>query len=108
MTDTIPTLGQLILASGRSYRDLAEASHLSKSRIGQMAADQIRQLPGVDTIANLAAALGIPADDVEAAALQTISREHGPILSTARRLAHLDPRSRRIINAVLRALEEEA
>ena len=108
MTDTIPTLGQLILASGRSYRDLAEASHLSKSRIGQMAADQIRQLPGVDTIANLAAALGIPADDVEAAAIQTISREHGPILSTARRLAHLDPRGRRIINAVLRALEEEA
>jgi len=108
MTDTIPTLGQLILASGRSYRDLAEASHLSKSRIGQMAADQIRQLPGVDTIANLAAALGIPADDVEAAALQTISREHGPILSTARRLAHLDPRGRRIVNAVLRALADEA
>lgn len=108
MTDPTPTLGQLILTSGRSYRDLAEASHLSKSRIGQMAADQIRQLPGVDTIANLAAALGIPADDVEAAALQTISREHGPILSTARRLAHLDPRGRRIINAVLRALEEEA
>lgn len=108
MTDTIPTLGQLILTSGRSYRDLAEASHLSKSRIGQMAADQIRQLPGVETIANLAAGLGIPADDVEAAALQTISREHGPILSTARRLAHLDPRGRRIVNAVLRALEEEA
>ena len=95
MTDPTPTLGQLILTSGRSYRDLAEASHLSKSRIGQMAADQIRQLPGVDTI-------------VEAAALQTISREHGPILSTARRLAHLDPRGRRIVNAVLRALEEEA
>ena len=72
-----------------------------------MAADQIRQLPGPDTITNLANALGIPSDDVEAAALQTISREHGPLLTTARRLAQLDPRSRRIINAVLRALEEE-
>lgn len=107
MTDPTPTLGQLILTSGRSYRHLAEASHLSKSRIGQMAADQIRQLPGPDTITNLANALGIPADDVEAAALQTISREHGPLLTTARRLAQLDPRSRRVINAVLRALEEE-
>ena len=95
MTDPTPTLGQLILTSGRSYRHLAEASHLSKSRIGQMAADQIRQLPGPDTITNLANAL------------QTISREHGPLLTTARRLAQLDPRSRRIINAVLRALEEE-
>ena len=107
MTDPTPTLGQLILTSGRSYRDLAEASHLSKSRIGQMAADQIRQLPGVDTIANLATALGIPAEDVEAAALQTISREHGPLLTVARRVAQLDPRGRRIVNAVLRALEEE-
>lgn len=72
-----------------------------------MAADQIRQLPGPDTITNLANALGIPADDVEAAALQTLTKEHGPLLTTARRLAQLDPRSRRIINAVLRALEEE-
>ena len=72
-----------------------------------MAADQIRQLPGPDTITNLANALGIPSDDVEAAALQTISREHGPLLTTARRLAQLDPRGRRVINAVLRALEEE-
>ena len=72
-----------------------------------MAADQIRQLPGPDTITNLANALGIPADDVEAAALQTLTKEHGPLLTTARRLAQLDPRGRRVINAVLRALEEE-
>lgn len=108
MTDPTPTLGQLILTSGRSYRHLAEASGLSKSRIGQMAADQIRQVPTPTTINSLAEALNIPAEDVETAALKTLSQERGPLLTTARRLAALDPRGRRIIQAVLRALEEES
>lgn len=55
--------------TGKTQSQLAKASGLSRSRIGQLISDDIQRIPRLDTLEKLARGLNLPLTVVKAAAL---------------------------------------
>lgn len=58
--------------TGKTQSQLAKASGLSRSRIGQLISDDIQRIPRLDTLEKLARGLNLPLTVVKAAALTSV------------------------------------